>query len=178
MLPSTAVIANSSGITVGTSARNRIIRMKNAAIRPIRSLLPCVGGAFSASPVNSTSMPAGSAIARSWFSTATMPSAAARSPSCRTGCRSTRSGRLRTAGATRAASGLSIRDESFWWSSIVRCGGRAATSILLIACHALRRVEPLAGGRGEHDAERRALLAAELRVDQIGRLLRSPSRGS
>ncbi len=52
--PATAVIANRSGITVGTSARNRIIRMTNAAARPMMSERPCVGGAFSASPVNST----------------------------------------------------------------------------------------------------------------------------
>ena len=57
--PSTATIAKSSGITVGTSARNSTIRITNAASSPMRSLMPCVGGAFSASPVNSTWMPGG-----------------------------------------------------------------------------------------------------------------------
>ena len=61
----TAKIAKSSGITVGTSARNRTIRMKNAATRPMMSLIPCVGGALSASPVNSVWMPAAVPIARS-----------------------------------------------------------------------------------------------------------------
>ena len=41
---------------------------------------------------------------------------------------------------------------------------------------ALGRVEPLTVGRREHDAQRSALLAAELRVDQVGRLLRVRAR--
>ena len=57
--PATAVIANSSGITVGTSARNRISRMMNPIAMPMMSLTPWVGGGFSASPVNCASMPAG-----------------------------------------------------------------------------------------------------------------------
>ena len=69
----TAVMANSSGITVGTSARNRTIRMMNAATRPMMSLRPWVGGALSASPVNSTCRPAGAPMARSWFSRLTTP---------------------------------------------------------------------------------------------------------
>ena len=71
--PSTAEIANSSGITVGTSARNSTIRITNAASSPMMSLMPCVGGAFSASPVNSACTPAGWPIERSWSSTLTTP---------------------------------------------------------------------------------------------------------
>ncbi len=71
--PATAVMAKSSGIMVGTSARNRIIRMMKAAIRPMMSERPCVGGAFSASPVNCASMPALLAMAWMLFSTSTMP---------------------------------------------------------------------------------------------------------
>ena len=71
--PATATIANSSGITVGTSARKRTIRITKAASRPTMSLMPCVGGAFSASPVNSTCRPGGCAIERSWSSKSTTP---------------------------------------------------------------------------------------------------------
>ena len=78
--PATAVMANSSGITVGTSARNRIIRMMNAAIRPMMSESPWVGGAFSASPVNCASMPGPSPIARILFSTVTMPERGSSNP--------------------------------------------------------------------------------------------------
>ncbi len=67
------MIAKSSGMTVGTSARNSTIRITKAASNPMMSLRPCVGGALSASPVNSTWMPAGSAIDRSWSSAATTP---------------------------------------------------------------------------------------------------------
>ena len=71
--PATAVMANSSGIMVGTSARNRIIRMMKAAIRPMMSEMPWVGGAFSASPVNCASMPDARPMAWILFSTLTMP---------------------------------------------------------------------------------------------------------
>ena len=104
--PATAVIAKSSGITVGTSARNRIIRMMNAATRPMMSLRPCVGGAFSASPVNCASMPAvlgdgaGSCSRRR-----RCPSAAAGTRSCRTGRRRTRSGRPSRADARSSPAG-------------------------------------------------------------------------
>ena len=71
--PTTAVMANSSGITVATSARNRIIRMKNPMMMPMMSLTPCVGGGFSASPVNCASIPACCPIAVSLFSRLTTP---------------------------------------------------------------------------------------------------------
>ena len=61
----TATTANSSGISDGTSARNSTIRMKKATISPMISLDPVSGGGLSASPVNSTWMPAGSPAARS-----------------------------------------------------------------------------------------------------------------
>jgi len=61
----TATIANTSGITVGTSARNSTNRITKAASSPIMSLRPCVGGALSASPVKSAWMPTGPPIDRS-----------------------------------------------------------------------------------------------------------------
>ena len=67
----TATIAKMSGIAVGTSARKRMIRTKKPAMRPMMSLAPCSGGGLSASPVNSTWIPAGSPMALRLSSTLT-----------------------------------------------------------------------------------------------------------
>ncbi len=73
--PATAVIANSSGIAVGTRARNRIKSTTNAATIPMISLPLLDTGAFSASPVNCVSIPAFWQIDRSVFSRSRSPGA-------------------------------------------------------------------------------------------------------
>ena len=81
--------------------------MMNAATRPMMSLRPWVGGAFSASPVNSTCDAGRRAdVPQLVLEIDDCPSAAARTRSDRTARRSTRSGRPWPAGARPGASGL------------------------------------------------------------------------
>ena len=174
--PITATIANESGITVGTSARNSTIRMKKAATRPMMSLRPCVGGALSASPVNSIWMPAGSPIARSWSSSATMSARSSWNPVL-SYCTSKNATRPSPESwPDPGASGLVISATSFGSSASACCDACPATSIFLIAAESRSRVEPAPVLGREHHPQGGALVATELRLDQVGRLLRVRAR--
>ena len=69
------------------------------------------------------------------------------------------------------ASGSVLAETSLRRKSSERCEAVPAAIICWIAARRCGRVEPLARRRGDDDAQGRALLAAELGVDQVGRLL-------
>ena len=174
--PITATIAKRSGITVGTSARNSTSRITNATASPMKSLRPCVGGALSASPVNST-WSAGRVADRVQL-VFERDDARPRKLEPVPVVLHVEERDAAVVGQLIGAGRKRIRD-------VRRVLGILGERVLRSVAGrehppdrsgARRCVEALAGRRGDHDAQRGSLLPAELGIDQVDRLLRVRAR--
>ena len=169
-----ATIASAIGISIATNVRKTISSTMIAASRPRASEIPCSSGGNSASPLNSTVTPAGSTVSRTASCTATTGVAVLVLD---------RLVELRLGVGDPAVVGERVLAERV---ADARDPGRAVGGLELgrleraIAFSdrrlARRRVEPLALRRREDDVQDAALLGGELRLDQVGRLLRVRAR--
>ena len=162
--------ASAIGIEVPTNVRKTIRSTRKAAMNPSSSWIPCWIGGDSASPLNSAVTPAGFTASRTASSTATTWDRSAVSIVSEN-CASAYAIRpffgerpLRERVADALDPGLAFFD---LYSGVLSFADGGKDCGL-----ALGRVETLSGRCREHEVQHGALLGRELRLDEVGGLLR------